>query len=286
MKSPNFSYLRAESVQQAIDGLARFNDGALVLAGGQSLMPMLNLRIAQAKVLVDINRIAALSTIREHEDHIEIGALARYSDLQTHPLVRAHLPLFTAALPHVAHPAIRNRGTLGGSLALADPAAELPACCLALDARVVLACEQGEREVAIHEWFRGLYETAIAANELLIRIRVPKQPPGQISQFFEVARRRGDFAQAGIALTTSVRDGIIVAPRLALLGVADRPVLAHATQSLIDDQEPQSIEHDQLADALDTDSDPLHDPMCSAAYRRHALNVLMRRALQNLRTMP
>jgi carbon-monoxide dehydrogenase medium subunit len=279
VKAPDFAWLRASCIDEAVDALVRYGEDAAVLAGGQSLMAMLNLRAARAEVLVDINHVPGLDAVRDAGDALAIGARARYAQLESSMLVREHLPLIAQALPHVAHPAVRSRGTLGGSLALADPAAEMPACCLALGARVVLAGPSGRREVAMEDWFRGLYETALAPGELVVEVRIPKTPPGTTSRFLELARRRGDFAVAGVALTATLRDGALHAPRLALLGVSDRPVLAHGAMRRLDGVAPGDVGDDALAAILDQDAAPLDDPQCPADYRRHALHVLVRRAL-------
>ena len=283
MKAPDVAWLCARSVDEAVDALARFGDDAAVLAGGQSLVPMLNLRVAGAGVLVDINRVPGLDGIRDAGDHVAIGALTRYAALEASPVVREHLPLLACALPHVAHPAVRSRGTLGGSLALGDPAAEMPACCLALAARLVLRGPAGVREVAIEDWFTGLYTTALARGELIVEIRFPKRAPGSVVAFLELARRRGDFAIAGVAVETGLRNGALHAPRIALLGAADRPLLARATMAAVNgltaDARALAIDDAALARALDEDADPHGDPQCPASYRRHALAVLTRRAL-------
>jgi carbon-monoxide dehydrogenase medium subunit len=286
VKAPDFAWLRAGCVEEALDALVRFGEDAAVLAGGQSLMAMLNLRVARAEVLVDVNHVPGLDAIRDAGDHVAIGALVRYAQMEASALVREHLPLLATALPHVAHPAVRSRGTLGGSLALADPAAEMPACCLALGARLVVATQGGERVVPVEDWFRGLYETALAPGELLVEVRIPKVPPGTATRFLELARRRGDFAVAGVALTATPRGGALHGPRLALLGVADRPVLARRAMRALDGVAPGDVSDDALAAMLDADAAPLDDPQCPAAYRRQALRVLARRALSAAATSP
>src|SRR5258708_22091769 len=177
MKAPRFAYARPASVAEALALLAEHKGDARVLAGGQSLVPMMNFRLAAPKVLVDINRIAALTGIKVTRNHIRIGALTRHVELERSADVAPHLPLIAAAMPHIAHPAIRNRGTFGGSCALADPAAELPACALALGATFVVAGRKGERRVAAQDFFRGLYATALKAGELLVPAAVPPPQP-------------------------------------------------------------------------------------------------------------
>src|SRR6266446_9331417 len=199
MKAPRFAYVRPASLVEALALLAEHKDEARVLAGGQSLVPMLNFRVAAPKVLVDINRIAGLSGIKVAKNHIRIGALTRHVELERSADIARHLPLIASAMPHIAHPAIRNRGTFGGSCALADPAAELPACALALDATFVVAGKKGERRIPSQDFFKGLYATALKAGELLVAAEFPLPKPGYASAFGELARRHGDYAMVGVA---------------------------------------------------------------------------------------
>jgi carbon-monoxide dehydrogenase medium subunit len=282
MKAPDFDYLRPESLDAALQALAAHPGEAMVLAGGQSLMALHNLRLAQAGVLVDINRVPGLDGIRDAGDHVAIGCMARYAALEASEIVHRHLPLFAQALPHVAHHAIRNRGTLGGSLALADPAAELPACCLALEARLAIAGAGGTREVSADAFFLGLYETALRPGELLLEVRIPKPSPSQLQRFAEVARRRGDFAIAGLALRAE-RDGPRLSRvRLAMLGVSDRPCLAGTAMALLEGAAWPEVDAAALAAALDADLNPPADPAYPPAYRRQVVKVLLRRMLEDL----
>ena len=223
MKAPRFAYARPASVAEALALLDKHKDDARVLAGGQSLVPMLNFRVAAPKVLVDINRIAALSGIKVTKSHVRIGALTRHVELERSPEIAKHLPLIAAAMPHIAHPAIRNRGTFGGSCALADPAAELPACALALEATLVVAGKKGERRVAAKDFFQGLYATALKPGELLIAAEFPLPKPGSKPAFGELARRHGDYAMVGVAALGSNR-GV----RAVFFGVGDRPEVIEA----------------------------------------------------------
>jgi carbon-monoxide dehydrogenase medium subunit len=282
VKAPDFSYLRVSSLGDALDALARHGEEAMVLAGGQSLMAMHNLRVAQAGVLVDINPVPGLDAIRDVGDHVVLGCLARYAALESSDLVRDYLPLMARALPHVAHSAIRNRGTIGGSLALADPAAELPACCLALGATLVIASRDGEREVAVEDFFTGLYETALGPGELLVEVRIPKSEGAAATHFAELSRRPGDFALAGIAFTARARAGTIHDPRLAVFGVADRPVLARATMQLLADERPGQVDRQALGAALDHDAPAFDDLAHPAAYRRQVVRVLVQRMLDGM----
>ena len=265
MKAPRFAYARPSSVAQALALLDEHKDDARVLAGGQSLVPMLNFRVAAPKVLVDINRIAALSGIKVTKSHVRIGALVRHVELERSPEIAKHLPLIASAVPHIAHPAIRNRGTFGGSCALADPAAELPACALALGATFVVAGKKGERRVAAADFFRGLYATALKTGELLVAAEFPLPKPGDRFAFGELARRHGDYAMVGVAVHGSKKD-----LRAAFFGVGDRP---------------EVLEADSVDGVISKVStlEPHGDLHASAATKLHLAKVLAGRVLKELR---
>src|SRR5947208_11129602 len=199
MKAPRFAYARPASIAEALALLQEHGDDARVLAGGQSLVPMMNFRVAAPKVLVDINRIGSLAGIKVAKGFVRIGALTRHVGLERSADVAKHLPLVASAIPHIAHPAIRNRGTFGGSCALADPAAELPACALALGATFVVAGKKGERRIAAQDFFKGPYPTALKPGELLVAAEFPLPKPGYASAFGELPRRHGDYAMVGVA---------------------------------------------------------------------------------------
>ena len=199
MKAPRFSYARPQNLDEALGLLAQHGDDARVLAGGQSLMPTLNMRLSQPKLLIDINRIAELKGISSTNGTVRVGALTRHVEVMNSPLIARHLPLIAEAMPHIAHVAVRNRGTFGGSIALADPSAELPACILALEASLVVESTRGRRTIAADDFFHGLYETARAPDELLVEVLIPEQRRDHVSVFMELSRRHGDFAIAGLA---------------------------------------------------------------------------------------
>ena len=224
MKAPDFGYERPGNLEEALRLLAKHGDDAAIIAGGQSLLALLNFRMAAPELLIDIGRLDKLKQISDQDGHIEIGGLVRHCDLAASPLIARSLPLLPRAISHIAHPAVRHRGTIGGSLAMADPAAELAACCLALDGQFLLISERGERWVRAEDFFQGVYETALAADEVLTAVRLPKRGADGAQIFMEIARRQGDFAMAGLAC---VDDGA----RIALLGVADRPVLVSRHQA-------------------------------------------------------
>ena len=286
MKAPRFAYARPASVAEALALLAEHKDEARVLAGGQSLVPMLNFRVAAPKVLVDINRIAGLSGIKVAKNHIRIGALTRHVELERSADVARHLPLIASAMPHIAHPAIRNRGTFGGSCALADPAAELPACALALGATFVVAGRKGERRVAAQDFFRGLYATALKAGELLVAAEFPLPERGHAPAFGELARRHGDYAMVGVAAHGSTQGGKFSDMRVALFGVGDRPVRAARLERALDGRPAAAKTIEDALATLDADLDPRADLHASAAMKRHLAKVLAGRVLRQLMDKP
>ena len=279
MKAPRFAYARPASVAEALALLAEHEDEARVLAGGQSLVPMLNFRLAAPKVLVDINRIEALSGIEVAKNHVRIGALARHAELERSADIARHLPLVAAAMPHIAHPAIRNRGTFGGSCALADPAAELPACALALDATFVVAGKKGERRIPAQDFFKGLYATALKAGELLVAAEFPLPKPGYASAFGELARRHGDYAMVGVAAHGSTRGGKFADMRVVFFGVADRPQRAARFERALDGQPATAKAIAAALAGLDADLSPRADLHGSAATKLHLAKVLAGRVL-------
>lgn len=283
MKAPPFRYVKATSLDAALELLTTHGSDALILAGGQSLMPMLNMRLAAPALLIDINGLAAeLGGIGPAGDALTIGALARHAEIAASPLVGTHAPLLSMAAPHIAHVAIRSRGTIGGSLALADPAAEWPACCLALGAEIELASRSGVRRVAADDYFLGLYTTARREDEMVTRIHIPAASRQSIHAFDEFARRRGDFAIVGLALTAQ-RDGDLLREvRIALMGAGDRPVLARHAMAALDGAPLTAVTIRAAVDALAGELDPPGDDAYPAAYRRHVAGVLLSRCLDRL----
>jgi aerobic carbon-monoxide dehydrogenase medium subunit len=279
VKAPKFSYVRAESVAHAVQLLAEHGDEARVLAGGQSLMPTLNMRLSQPRLLVDINRLEALAGIALENGQVRVGALTRHAEVARSPLIARHLPLIAEAMPHVAHVAVRNRGTFGGSLALADPAAEMPACALALDATLVVESVRGRREIAARDYFKGLYETGRRPDELLIEVRIPAMRPDAVPVFLELARRHGDFAIAGLAFALSLRNGVVEDGRLVYFASEDRPTLAAGALAAIKGKPLNDEASEAAVAALASDLDPMSSPQGSARMRLHLQRVLTRRAL-------
>ncbi len=271
MKPAPFAYARTETLAQLFAALQQHGDDARILAGGQSLIPALNLRLSTPAVLLDINGIEALRGIAVQGDVLRIGALTRHAELGADALVARHAPLLAKAVPHIAHQAIRNRGTIGGSLALADPAAELPACMLALDATIVAAGAGGERRIAAADFFHGLYSTALQADEIIAAVEVPLAAAGQRCCLLELARRQGDYAIVGLA---ALRQG---GTRLAWFGVGATPLLTPAVAAALDAGDMAAAEA-----ALETALDPPEDLHGPPALRRHLAKVLLRRAATEL----
>jgi carbon-monoxide dehydrogenase medium subunit len=280
VKAPRFSYVRAESIEHALVLLEEHSEEARILAGGQSLMPTLNMRLSQPKLLIDINRLTALEGISLRDGEVRIGALVRHVAVANSPIVAEHLPLIAEAMPHVAHVAVRNRGTFGGSIALADPAAEMPACALALGATFVLESTKGRREIAAADYFKGLYETARRPDELLVETLIPMQWPGRVPVFMELARRHGDFAIAGVAFDLEIAGGLVKDGRLVYFGSEEKPTLARRALAAILGKRPSGESREAAAAALSEDLEPMSSPQGSAKMRLHLQRVLTRRALK------
>lgn len=282
MKPPVFDYLAPETVDEALAVLAEHGWGAKILAGGQSLVPLLNFRLAEPAVLVDLNRIESLDYVRESESGgLVIGSMTRQRTLERDPLVAARAPLLAEAMPWIAHPQIRNRGTVGGSLAHADPAAELPVLAVALDATFTIRGATGERRVAAGEFFVGLMTTDLAPDELLVEIEIPATEPRSGWGFVEIARRKGDYAQAGVAaVVTLAEDGSVRRARLVYLTAGEVPTPAPAAAEILT-QHGLTDEGIRLAaaTAAGEEIDPTDDIHASADFKRHLAEVVTRRAL-------
>jgi aerobic carbon-monoxide dehydrogenase medium subunit len=285
MKASAFAYARATSIGNALELLATHGDKAKLLSGGQSLMPAMNLRLISPELIVDISGIGELRGIVRGGEVLWIGALTRHVDLLKSPEIAAHWPLLAKAVAHVAHPAIRNRGTIGGSLAHADPASELPACMLALEATIIVHGQAGERRVRAKDFFRGIYETALSADELLVAVELPVAPANAAHFFHEFARRHGDYAIAGLAAQANVKDGILTDLRMAFFAVGDRPVLSDAVNKLVNTDITPALMVAASA-ALDQELDPHDDQQASSSMRRHLARLLLTRCVSALLGRP
>ena len=282
MKPSRFEYIRAETLDHALGILAEHGDEAQVLAGGQSLMPTLNMRLSSPRILVDINRIGELGGIALEGDEVRIGALARHAEVMESEIVARHLPLIAEAMPHIAHVAVRNRGTFGGSIALADPAAELPACTLALGASFVLAGRDGRRTVAARDYFKGLFETERRADEVLVEARIPARRPGEVCAFAELARRHGDFALVGVAFAGRAEGDRLADLRLVYFASEDRPRLAPTATAAIEGKPITEATIAAAKEALADDLDPIGNFHAGAETRLHLARVLTGRALKTM----
>lgn len=282
VKPAPFEYHRPDTLDEALAVLGDWGSEAKALAGGQSLVPAMNFRLARPSVLVDLNRIASLAYVEEAADGgLRIGTMTRQRAAERSPAVAGGAPLLFESLPWIAHPQIRNRGTIGGSLAHADPAAELPAVMIALDARFVLRSRKAARVVRAQDFYTGLLSTVLGPEELLTEIQVPPRPAGAGAAFMELARRQGDFALVGVAVELVLDDaGTCAAVRIGLLSVGDGPVLAAQAMALLAGRVPDAARLEEVARvAAESDIDPPGDSHASPAYRRHLARVLVRRAL-------
>lgn len=287
MKPAPFKYYAPNTIEEALALLAEHGYDAKVLAGGQSLIPTMNFRLAQPSVLVDLNHISELFYIRpDNNGGLRLGAMSRHSQVEHDPLVAERAPLVYEAMPHIAHPQIRNRGTFGGTIAHADPAAELPAVSVALNGRFRLRSQTGERWVTADDFFIGFFTTVLEPDELLMEIALPSMPPRSGWSFKEIARRHGDYALVGVAAVVILDDADQLSEaqcqqaRLVFLSVGDGPVEAHRAAETLRGQvsTPEAIRA-AAETAASMDVDPGSDIHASADYRRHLVNVLARQSL-------
>jgi CO/xanthine dehydrogenase FAD-binding subunit len=281
MKPPPFEYAAPRKTDEALALLAQHGDRAKVLAGGQSLVPLLNFRLAQPELLVDVNRVAELTYVRPSNGGLAIGALTRQHALERSEAVRERLPIVAEACRLIGHLPIRHRGTLGGSLAHADPASELPAVMVALEAEMTASRVGQRRTVAADEFFTGIFSTALAADELLTEVRVPGLPPQTGSAFVEIARRAGDFALVGVAALVTLDDGGRVSrARLALCGAGPTPIRAREAERLITGERPEGRVLDDAVEKMVAATDPPGDIHASAGFRKKLARHVGRQAIE------
>jgi carbon-monoxide dehydrogenase medium subunit len=280
MKPPPFDYFAPTSLEEALVLRSEHGDGSVMLAGGQSLIPLLSLRLALPAAVIDLGRVPGLAGITPLDGGVAVGAMTRQRELERSPLARDRLAFVVEALKHVGHVTIRNRGTVGGSIAHADPAAELPAAVLALDAQLVACSVRGERTIAAGDFFRGLYTTALEPDELLVEVRFSDAPACSRSAFIEVARREGDFALAGAGASIALNGGREIADaRLVFIGVDTRPVRATEAEEALRGSEPSVEMFREIAEAAVQGLEPISDLNGTRAYRRRVAAVVARRAL-------
>jgi aerobic carbon-monoxide dehydrogenase medium subunit len=277
MKPPVFEYHAPSSLDEALSLRAQYGSDSVLLAGGQSLVPLLNLRLTFPSAVVDLGRVTELAGIRPLDGGVAIGAMTRQRSVEWSELVAERSPLLVGGVRQIGHPTIRNRGTVGGSLAHADPAAELPAVVLALDAELVARSTRGERTIPAADFFRGFLTTALEPDELLVEVRLPLQKGG--SSLKKVARRHGDFAVAGAAAAVTVEGGRISDARVALMGVGQQPIRATEAEEVLRGAEPGDAALGEAARRAAADLQPASDVHATATYRRRVAEVLVRRAL-------
>jgi aerobic carbon-monoxide dehydrogenase medium subunit len=281
VKLPPVEYEAPTTVEEAVGLLAEYQDDASVLAGGQSLIPLLALRLARPVVLVDINGVAGLSRVSASDGAVTVGATTREYQAEESAVIAERVPLLAAALPLIGHEAIRSRGTIGGSLAHADPAAELPAVAVAVGAQFVVRSASGERVIEAADWFQGYLVTERHPDEILVEVRFPAAEPGTGAAFKEVSRRHGDFAMVGLgASLTLTGDGAIGDARLAFSGVGDVPVRASGAEDFLRGEAPSPELFAEAARLAAADLDPPADLHGSSEYRKQVAATLVRRGLQ------
>ena len=281
MKAPSFAYAKPRSLEEVFVLLRRTED-AKVLAGGQTLLATLNMRLSSPALLVDITGVPGLAGIAVRGNVLRIGALTRHREIERSREVAERAPLLAQAAPHIAHVAVRNAGTIGGSLAHADPAAEWPAVCIALDAEIVIASRLGERRVRARDFFKGLFETALAAGELITGVEVPLLGTGYRSVFLELARRRGDYAIVGVAAVAKPAGGALSDLRVAFLGAGATPILARNAMAAAEGKRASRDTIAAAQGALEKDVAPIGDLNASPAAKLHLARVLCGRALAQL----
>lgn len=276
MKPAPFAYAKARTLDETIALLGQHGDGAKLLAGGQSLIATLNMRLSAPSLLIDINGIAGLDGITMQNGAVQIGALARHVQVERSEVVTRHAPLIAYAMPHIGHAAIRNRGTFGGSVAFADPAAELPACVLALGGEIDIAGPKGKRTVRADEFFKGLFETALGPQDVLTAVRVPAATAQSRFGFAELARRHGDYAIVGLAASAHAEGKSLTNIRLAYFGVGATALRAKTAET--------ALAHglDMAVAALDADLDPPDDLQGSGKLKTHLAGVLLRRVVAQM----
>jgi carbon-monoxide dehydrogenase medium subunit len=280
VKPAPFAYKKVRTLKEAVTLLAKHKDNARLLAGGQSLIATLNMRLSAPSLLIDINGIEGLDGIAKKGKFVEVGALARHAQVERSDIIARYAPLIALAMPHIGHAAIRNRGSFGGSIAFADPAAELPACLLAMGGEVDIASAKGNRKVKADAFFKGLFETALRPNEIVTAIRIPVADKNTRVGFAELARRHGDYAIVGLAASARNNGKGLADVRLAYFGVGDTPIRVKKAEAAL-----AGGNVDGAVNALDLD--PHDDVQATAKVKKHLAGVLLRRvAAQLLKTRP
>jgi aerobic carbon-monoxide dehydrogenase medium subunit len=277
MKSPPFSYIKAQSLAHLFSAMAEYGDDLRILAGGQTLLASLNMRLSEPQLLIDIRGLSELKGIIVQNGMLRIGALATHTEIESSALVAQHSPMLAQAVPHIAHRAIRNLGTLGGSIAYADPAAEWPVCALALNAMIILKSAKGERKVSADDFFQGLYTTDMREDEIVIACEFPVIQVQQTHDFSELARRHGDYAVAGLAVCSEPGNH-----RIAFLGIADRPIRAFKAEAIVNASTLTDATIEAAVVSLKTELEPIADLTHNEESKMHLAGVLLKRALKRI----
>jgi aerobic carbon-monoxide dehydrogenase medium subunit len=281
MKAAAFSYTRPRHLSEVLNLLAKHGDEARLLAGGQTLLATLNMRLSEPSLLIDLSAVKELKGLGLQGNNLRIGALVTHTEIETSPLVAQHAPLLSAAAPHIAHRAIRNLGTFGGSIAYGDPAAEWPACLLALNGVVLVRGPKGERRIAADDFFTGLYTTELAPDEVIVACEVPIAQTDDKFAFSELARRHGDYAVVGLATSARLRNGAIEQIRLAWLGVGSTPMRSRNTERALHGQVLDQNTISKAIEVLRGELVPLADLTHSETAKKQLASVLLKRALQS-----
>ena len=279
MKAPAFSYLRPRQLHEVLTLLATHGDEARLLAGGQTLLATLNMRLSEPALLIDMQAVSELKGLNFDGKTLRIGAMVTHTEIETSDLVARHAPMLAATAPHIAHRAIRNRGTFGGSIAYGDPAAEWPACLLALSGVIVARSLRDERRIAADDFFTGLYTTELAPDEVIVACEIPVVQANQKISFSELARRHGDYAVVGLAATAKLIDNQMSGVRLAWIGVGSTPMRSSKTEHALNGQPLTMQTLSQAVDVLRSELSPLPDLTHSEAAKRQLASVLLKRAL-------
>ena len=282
MKAPPFDYQKPSTLAQVFDLMQQHGDAARLVAGGQTLLATLNMRLSEPGVLVDLCNVPGLRGISLQQGHVRIGAMTTHADIEDSALLARHVPLLHAAAPHVAHRAIRNRGTLGGSLALADPAAEWPACAVALNAALVLQSPRGQRRVSANDFFQELYKTALEPDEVLVACEFPIAGANTRFHFDELARRHGDYAIVGLAASAQLQGDILSELRFVFLGTGNIPMQARQAAAALEGTRAEPAQVVAAVAALAQELLPAADLYNDAKTKLHLAGVLLRRAVAGL----
>lgn len=282
MKSPSFLYIRPDSIESTFELLDQYGDNAKILAGGQSLLPSLNMRLSAPEVLIDISQISELKQIKELNNELHVGSLVRHCEVEESKLIASYAPLLSMALPQVAHRAVRSRGTFGGSIAFADAASETPAMVLAHEATLVVRSSSGERLIAANDFFLGLYETALKPQEILIRAEFKKPVLGERYIFKEIARRKGDYATVGLGISARFDKRVCHQIRIIFFAIADKPIISSSVSNYLLNQEIDIASIDQALNRIEDDIQAFGDTYHDERTKIHLMKILLKRALLEL----